>query len=249
MVELLNEFDSYVRKYNIDDPKIKLKYNHSYRVMDLCRQIAESIGLNDNDVKLAMIIGILHDYARFEQWSMYKTYSDMDSVDHGDLAVELLFEKNEIENFNIKKEDYSVVYDAIKYHNKYEYPEHASQRNKLFCQIIKDADKLDIFYLLSIGEIKIVNDDSEISDEIKDEFYKENLLKREQKKTKSDIIVFYLAMIYDMNFKYSYKFLKQNKLIEKLFEFIDSKEKFRPYFNYIGKYMKEGKEYVRSRKR
>ena len=86
-----------------------------------------------------------------------------------------------------------------------------------------------------------------ISDEIKDEFYKENLLKREQKKTKSDIIVFYLAMIYDMNFKYSYKFLKQNKLIEKLFEFIDSKEKFRPYFNYIGKYMKEGKEYVRKK--
>ena len=54
-------------------------------------------------------------------------------------------------------------------------------------------------------------------------------------------------MIYDMNFKYSYKFLKQNKLIEKLFEFIDSKEKFRPYFNYIGKYMKEGKEYVRKK--
>ena len=155
MKDLLNEFDNYVNLYNMDDSKIKLKYNHSYRVMDLCRQIAESIGMNNEDVKLAMTIGLLHDYARFEQWATYKTYSDLDSVDHGDLAVKLLFENNEIEKFNIDKKDYSVIYDAIKYHNKYQYPENESERNNLFCKIIKDADKLDIFYLLSIGEIKI----------------------------------------------------------------------------------------------
>ena len=232
----------------MDERKIKLKYYHSYRVMDLCRQIAGDIGLSDYDINLAMTIGLLHDYARFEQWTKYKTYSDMDSVDHGDLAVKLLFEQKEIEKFNINKEDYSVIYDAIKYHNKYEYPNNLPDRNKLFCKIIKDADKLDIFYLLSIGEIKIVNDDSEISEIISNEFYNENLLKQQLKRTKSDIVVFYLAMIYDMNFKYSYKYLKQNKLIEGIFEQLNSKEKFKPYFKYIENYMKEGtKEYVRKK--
>ena len=108
MIDLLNEFDKYVRSYDMDDSMIKLKYFHSYRVMNLCRCIAESEKLNQGDTYLAIVIGLLHDYARFEQWSKYKTFRDVDSVDHGDLACELLFENNEIEKFNIDKKYYKV---------------------------------------------------------------------------------------------------------------------------------------------
>jgi len=94
MINLLNQFDNHVYKYDMDDTKIKLKYYHSYRVMQLCREIAESEKLNEEDTYLATVIGLLHDYARFEQWDKYKTFSDINSIDHGDLGVQLLFDRS-----------------------------------------------------------------------------------------------------------------------------------------------------------
>jgi len=248
LLNIFYEFDKYANSYDMDDPKIALKYFHSYRVMQICRQIADDIGLNEEDTYLAMVIGLLHDFARFKQWKEFKTYSDDNSIDHGDLAVKLLFEDNEIEKFNIDKKYYDIIYESIKYHNKYGYPENTSDKSKLFCKLIKDADKLDIFYLISTGEIKVIDDNSEISQAISDEFYQGKLLRKENRKTKSDLILFYLAMIFDMNFKYSYKYLRDNRLIEGLFKNIEKKEKFQPYLEYINKYMKEGnKEYVRKK--
>ena len=43
---------------------------------------------SSEDVEIIMLIGLLHDYSRFEQWCKYNTFSDINSIDHGDLAVE-----------------------------------------------------------------------------------------------------------------------------------------------------------------
>ena len=63
------------------------------------------------------------------------------------------------------------------------------EKNKLFCNIIKDADKLDIFYLWSIDKIKLLSDDSDISEIINDEFYQNKLLKKEAAKSNNDNIL------------------------------------------------------------
>ena len=147
--KIKKEFDEHVRKYNMNESEIKLKYKHSYRVMYLCKVIAEDLNLKDKDVELAMVIGLLHDYARFEQWKQFRTFNDANSVDHGDLAVKMLFNDNEIDKFDIPITYYQTIYEAIKYHNKYDYKKNTTERNKLFCKLIKDADKLDIFYLIS----------------------------------------------------------------------------------------------------
>lgn len=241
-------FDEYVHGYDMNESAIELKYKHSYRVMDICKGIAEDLELSKEDIELAMVIGLLHDYARFEQWKQFKTFNDADSVDHGDLAVSMLFGNNEIDKFDIPISEYQIIYDAIKYHNKYEYPKNVSKRDMLFCKLIKDADKLDIFYLVSIGKIKITDDESSITQTISNEFYKEKLLRKEDRKTNSDKIVFYLGMMYDFNFKYSYKYIKENSILEKMYDLINKNEKFKPYFNHIDNYIEEGsKEYVRKK--
>ena len=246
--KIKKEFDEYVRKYNMNESSIKLKYKHSYRVMYLCKVIAEDLNLKDRDVELAMVIGLLHDYARFEQWDKFKTFNDANSIDHGDLAVEKLFTSNEIDKFNIPISYYQIIYDAIKYHNKYNYPTNIPERNKLFCRLIRDADKLDIFYLISIGKIQVIDDDSDISKFISDGFFEELLLKKEDRKTNSDRIVFNLAMMYDFNFKYSYKYIKENGIVEKMYNLVNKNEKFEPYFSYIDKYVDgRSKEYVRKK--
>ena len=53
-------FDDYVKNYNSNDEKIKLKIDHTYRVSDLCEKIALSLGMNNEDVDIAWLTGLLH---------------------------------------------------------------------------------------------------------------------------------------------------------------------------------------------
>ena len=237
--ELKEVFKAHVEKFNMNEKPITKKFYHSYRVMDICEKLAYSINLNEEDTYIAMVIGLLHDYARFEQWTNYKTFSDLNSIDHADLAVKKLFDENEIDKFKIKKEYYEVIYNAIKYHNKLDYPENLDDRNKLFCKIIRDADKIDILYLLGLEEEKVKEDELEISEKVKKDFYCNNLRNRADLKNINDNVVLKIALLYDLNFKYSYKYIKDNKLMYKMFETLKYKDKFKPYFEHIYKYIEE----------
>ena len=237
--ELKESFKNHVENYDMNDSMIKLKYYHSFRVMELCREIAEVEGLNLEDTYLAMVIGLLHDYARFEQWSKYKTSSDINSVDHGDLACELLFDNNEIDKFNIDNKYYNVIYEAIKYHNKYSYPKVSDDRTKYFCKLIKDADKLDILYLCSYGDIPLPTDNSEISDKILADFNKKKLLNKKDSKNINDEILIKLALIFDLNFEYSFEYVKNNMILDNMLNKIEDKNKFKSYFDYVNKYIEE----------
>ena len=80
---------------------------------------AENMNLSEEQVKLATLIGLLHDIARFEQMKRYGTYKDKISIDHGDFAIEILEKDNFIRKF-IETDKYdNIIKIAIKNHNKY----------------------------------------------------------------------------------------------------------------------------------
>ncbi len=167
--KIMDEFAGYTRDYDISDEKIKLKVEHTYRVAGLCDRIARSLGMAEDDIDLAWAIGMLHDIGRFDQVRQYGTFSDADSVDHAHYAAELLFDKgmivdyfgsanpgiyNYIENENTcsagLSESLGIIKKAVYNHSAYRIEEGLCEREVLFCNIIRDADKLDIF--------KVVND-------------------------------------------------------------------------------------------
>ena len=112
--ELKRKFKDHVNGFDMKDPNIERKYYHSLRVMDFAEAIGKSINLDDNDLEIAIVGGLLHDYGRFPQWERYNTYSDVDSIDHGNLGVSLLFNENEILNFYSNVKNFDELYDAIK---------------------------------------------------------------------------------------------------------------------------------------
>lgn len=64
---IINRFIEYTSDYDLSDPKIKLKYDHTFRVANLCERIAKGNLLSEDDCALAWLTGILHDIGRFEQ--------------------------------------------------------------------------------------------------------------------------------------------------------------------------------------
>lgn len=59
--------------------------------MALNKKYAKLLGFNEEDIYLAEIIGLLHDFGRFEQLRKYHSYNDATTIDHADYSIEQLF--------------------------------------------------------------------------------------------------------------------------------------------------------------
>ena len=130
----LKIFNDYYAKFENDNCYIHRKYEHTFRVVDYAEKIAKSLNLSEKDIEIAKTCALLHDIARFKQITVYHTFEDAKSFDHGD------------EGYNILKElntDDEILLLSTKYHNKYGLPE-LNERVKMFVNITRDADKLDI---------------------------------------------------------------------------------------------------------
>ena len=218
---------------------IKYKYNHSYRVKELSNIIAKSLNLSDEDIKLANVIGLLHDIGRFKQLEMYGSYDDK-NIDHADLGVKILFQDGVIERFNIDKKYYKVIKFAIENHNRFEINKTNDDKELLHAKIIRDADKIDILKAFSIfNSYSLKESNNEISDIVKNDFYDEKSIRNKEIKSPNDKIILFLSFIYDINYEASFKYIKEKKIIKKLYELIKNKKRFKEFFEYVIKYIDE----------
>lgn len=247
MNENFDIFDEFVMKYDMNIDMIAYKYNHSYRTVHQAEEIARSINLSEEDKELASLIALLHDIARFKQWTEYKTFDDHKSFDHGDEAIKILFDEKEIEKYNVDKKDYDIIKKAIKYHNKLEYnEEELNEKEKLHAKIIRDADKIDIIYSFSTQRLlEIKSDGSPISDKVSKKIKNHKLVNKEDIVTKNDRVIMELALVYDLNFKYSLEKVYKENYLGKMIESFENKELFEPFIKEINEYMKGEIENVR----
>lgn len=244
--KLKEQFELYMEEFDQTEFAIQRKHYHSYRVMNLCKNIGNHNHLNEKDMEIVIISGLLHDYARFYQWTHYHTYRDLDSIDHGDKGVELLFEQHQIEKYCSNKEYYDEIYDAIKYHNKLHIPDTISNHNQEICKVVRDADKLDIYYLLGMHKVLLTECDDLIRSEIRDQFFNRQQIWAKEVQNGNEQIILQLSMLYDINFDYSCKYILDYKLIDKLFENIEHKDMFGEYFSFAKQYIVERmEEYAR----
>ena len=142
-----NFFDEYTTSFDIGSDKVRsgiqTKKLHSMEVYKFARRICDSLKLNEADYIGSMTAALFHDIGRFEQFKQYKTYIDRDSVNHATRGVKVLRKLDVLKDFDT--ETRKDILCAVACHNKPHLPEHLSERATLFCNIARDADKLDIF--------------------------------------------------------------------------------------------------------
>lgn len=218
------EFKNYVKKYDINNPKIALKIAHIERTSQIARNLAKNLNLEKEDIELAELIGLLHDIGRFEQVRIYNTFSDKDSINHGELGAKILFEDGEIRRF-IEEDRYdNIIKTAIVNHNRNrETMQWSNEKEELHSKIIRDADKIDILYILTFEEKKVAWGKADLSNEkITDEIYREFMNKEsinyKKRETIADKLVSHFAFLYDFNYKYSLQIIKEKGYIDKIYE-------------------------------
>lgn len=196
-------FDKYVDNFG-NEEMIHLKKYHSYAVSDLMAELAFRLNLNEKQILLAKVIGLLHDIGRFEQYKKYKSYSDKNE-DHAKMGCKYLFDEGHIRDY-IDDDSYDeIIKNAIWYHNTLELPV-LEDNISLFCKMIRDMDKVDIYKQMAI-HFHMKFDAKEVSEKVLEEFKKEKIIDICFRKSKSDAIIIQLAFIYDFNFNESFDIL------------------------------------------
>lgn len=218
-----NVFLEYVKNYDITDGKIALKVNHILRVSEISKCLATELSLPEEDIKLAEIIGLLHDIGRFEQIRVYNTFYDKKSVNHGEYGVKVLFEDGLIKKFGIDEKYYKIIRLAILNHNKAKIEDGLNKRELIHAKIIRDSDKLDIYNVLVTDTIQNIYEcetleNEEFSEEIIREFKEDRVINYKNIQTNADLWIAHIAYVFDVNFKESYAILKEKNYINRIYE-------------------------------
>lgn len=268
---VINAFAEYVRNYDPSDEKIKLKIDHTYRVAGLCQRIAESLGLSEPDVDIAWLLGMLHDIGRFEQIRRFGTFNDAQSVDHAEFGADLLFKEGLIRKFAEgyyeecelaepeNQEDEQIIKNnehhnkdtgllemAIRQHNKYRVKEDLTERQRMFCDILRDADKVDIFKVNADIPMEIIYDvtteelkNGIITKEVLESFYKKETVLKSVRRSAVDHIVGHISLLFELVYKESYRQAKEQGYVYKLLDFKSDVPEVNAEFGDMRKYVDE----------
>ena len=220
-------FASYTRGYDPEDTKIALKIAHTYRVADYCEQIARSIGLTDDEVEFAWLSGMLHDIGRFEQVKRYNTFLDSQSVDHAEFGADLLFGENGFIGDYIDDRSWDPMLEiVIRQHNKYRMDAAISGKTLVFCNILRDADKVDIFRVnveTPMEEIYNVSSDilfsSGVSEKVMEQVRERHAINRDIMNSPAEHLIGHIALTFELVYEKSREIAKEQGYLYKMFDF------------------------------
>ena len=245
-------FDKYVESFRNNDEKIQRNYDlkllHTHNVCKNIVEIGKDIELDNNDMNISEIIALFHDLGRFEQLFKYKTFVDKKSENHSKLAIKILENNSLLEKFDDTTKE--IIKKSILNHNKININHEKDKRILLFSKLIRDADKLDIYRIVveyyynkkneknDTIELELVDID-DFSKKIYDRVINQQVARYEDLKLSNDFKLLQLSWIYDINFLYSFRKIKEKNYLTSIYNFLPKSNKIKTLYNRIIFYLNE----------
>jgi hypothetical protein len=167
----------------------------------------------------------------------YNTFIDANSVNHAHLSADLLFKEGLIDAFvSVHKtseagpgdqsaEALPLIEKAVRFHNMLALPEKLTDRERLFCQIIRDADKVDILWIMYVTPIEEIYRvtreellDSPISPAVYEDIMAGRTVDRKGVCTAMDRRLSHLAFVNGLMYPESRKLVKEQGTLNSLLD-------------------------------
>jgi putative nucleotidyltransferase with HDIG domain len=243
-----NYIDHFIKEYPDLEENIQIKADHSRKVSAEILGLARNLNLNYSDVLLAETIGLFHDIGRFKQYVNYQTFSDSKSQNHADLGLEVLKEHQLLKDLSANEQD--IIYKSIINHSRAEIIPDEKDQVIFFSKLIRDADKLDIWRLITEyymikeqdkGENKSLElelpDNDKITDEVLNAIIHKKVVLKEFLQTLNDFKLLQIAWIFDLNFNYSIQRVYEKKYLDKIFNTLPGNEKVNQIKEIVNDYL------------
>ena len=239
-------FADYVKTFHSADPEIQqninIKKEHTIRVCSEIIDIAQSLGLNREELRLAKAIALLHDVGRFEQYDRYGTFSDLNSENHAVLGIKILNENNILKGIDQSTQE--LILCAIFHHNRIELPKRTTEACLFFTKLLRDADKLDIWRVLTnyycnknIPRNESIElglpDTPEISGKVCQELMAGKPIKEEHLKSLNDFKLLLIGWVYDVNFPRTFQLIRERGYLEMIRDALPPSERVLEIYSII----------------
>jgi putative nucleotidyltransferase with HDIG domain len=220
-------FELYIKEFctGIEhiDSAICLKVHHSRNVAHEILDIANSLNISSEDRCLAEICAILHDIGRFEQFRRYHTYSDSKSENHAVIGIDVIKKTGVLNSFT--QADRALIIAVIINHNRATLPESDDSRFLLILKLLRDADKVDIFRVVTehyhnVSSNNVVAiglpDTPSISDAVLNRLIDGKNAFVEDLKTLNDFKLLQIGWLFDINFPHTFAIINKRNYLDKI---------------------------------
>lgn len=239
-------FTDYVHTFKYNDPEIQqnidLKKEHTMRVCKEILNIGKQLGLNDDELRLAEIIALLHDVGRFEQYARYRTFMDRKSENHAELGIKIIKKSGILNQFDDAVKD--LIERSIQYHNRLSLPTDESESCLFFSKLLCDADKLDIWKVVTDyyfreerkhnGAIELdLPDTSGFSEAVYQDLINKTIVDIKHVKNLNDFKLLQISWIFDINFKPTLDCVKKRRYLEKIRDVLPKSKEINEIFDVI----------------
>ena len=212
---IMKIFEQYVKKFDMNNANIKAKYFHSLKTMELSREIATNIGVfNEEEIAVCELIGLFHEIGSFDKNPDFHIIND--SEDHTNKTLEILFAEGLVRKITNNTKYDGVIKFAIYSLNKNGYPDNLDKKVIYFCNVLKDAHKLDLFRLAINYPYLDTRIETYPSAMVYDEFKLFRKIENKLTENNADEVLLILSNLFSLNYKYSYYIAKSEKYITKL---------------------------------
>lgn len=217
-------FEEYVKKYDMNNSQIKLKYFHSLKCMDIAKDIATKLDIfSEEEITLIGMIALFHDIGNFKEESTFYIIDEKNTRDENNpredstmKSINVLFDEGLLRKITDDTKYDNIIKLAIFCHDKEGLPKNIDGKVVYICNILKDVHKLE--------ELRMVIDNPYVdnriecypSDLVYNEFKKMTLIDKKIINNNTDNILVYLSNIYELNFRYSYYLLRENDYLTKI---------------------------------
>ena len=135
---------------------------------------------------------------------------------------------------------------AIRQHNKYRVKEGLTDKELMFCNILRDADKVDIFKVNADIPMEIIYDvtteelkNGVITKAVLESFYKKETVLKSVRRSAVDHIVGHISLLFELVYKESYRQAKEQGYVYKLLDFKSDVPEVNAEFDDMRKYVDE----------
>jgi putative nucleotidyltransferase with HDIG domain len=242
----------FVASYQSGDADVRrnllLKKQHTLRVLREALTIARQLNTAPADMRLLEVIVLLHDVGRFEQYARYRTFSDPKSTNHALLSLRIIRRSGVLDR--LTTEQRTVIRRSILYHNWPRIPTGQSPRVRFFAQLLRDADKLDIWRLvidyytaepgkknhaISIGLADTPGSSREVIEDIR----ANRVVNSRNLRNLNDFKLLQMGWVFDVNFLPTLRTIVRRRYIEKLRNVLPDAPEVEEAYQTIQKYVSQ----------
>ncbi|MDY0306928.1 MAG: HD domain-containing protein [Desulfovibrionaceae bacterium] len=208
------------------DYHIRLKAEHSLRVLELARTIAREERLESGTARLLEIAALFHDAGRFEQFARHHTFNDRQSCNHARMGITVLLRDGLLGGLDPATR--RVALGAVFLHNVRALPPRLPEPLGAVTRGVRDADKLDIYPVMlshldgdkpldPVVCLGVARDPDRYSEAIIGQLERGRLANYADMRFSNDFRLLLLGWVFDLNYATARRILDQSGHLSRIF--------------------------------